>query len=128
MYFDRHDICAAYRLYATFYGGDGYHYANAITCRLSRLNYRDHSTEKLEGLSDNAREIYAKLVRRCEPKLIAMERFLKRYRKNAGRRSNVFARFLYASPYRCIWVELTPNERRAVESYAPSEYRDGYTV
>ena len=67
MHFDRFDICAAYNMYSVLWGGDGYHYPNYIQVRLSRIKYRpSHSEEYLEGLSENAREIYNALVLKRE--------------------------------------------------------------
>jgi hypothetical protein len=63
--FDRHDICAAWNLYATVWhdgqGSDAYR----IHARLARIGFKPgRSEERLCGLSPNAREIYAALVER----------------------------------------------------------------
>jgi len=64
-YFDRFDICSAYNLYATLWGGDGAKYENAIQCRLSALDFRaSRSEESPEGLSENAQDIYLALIAR----------------------------------------------------------------
>ena len=63
MYFDRFDICAAYNMYSILWGHDAY--TNGIQARLARIEYRpSHSEEYLEGLSENAREIFDRLERR----------------------------------------------------------------
>jgi len=120
MHFDRSDILAAYNLYSCFYGGDGYHYENGIRCRLSRIKYRpSQSEEYLSGLSENAKEIYAALVRKHNSTLVATERFIKRYRANEDRASDPLGRYLYSTPYARIWCEAEPREEDAIDCYRP---------
>lgn len=65
-YFDRFDICAAYNMFSILWGWDAY--THGIQCRLSRLKYKPSCSEEyLEGLSENAREIYTALVNRHFP-------------------------------------------------------------
>lgn len=59
-HFDRWDVCAAYNMYATLWGGDGCAYENRVQRRLSKLAYRASSSEeRLEGLSENANQLDA---------------------------------------------------------------------
>lgn len=76
MYFDRFDICAAYNLFSCFYGWDAY--THGIQCRLSRMRYRSPSEETLDGLTENAKEIYAALVRKHAAVNVAYDRMIKR--------------------------------------------------
>jgi hypothetical protein len=76
MHFDRFDICAAYNMYGLLWDS-GRKYSAA----LHRLKYRPaHSEEYLEGLSENAKEIYGALVRKHERIFVAWERYAKRNR------------------------------------------------
>lgn len=65
MYFDRFDICCAYNLYSQFWGHDKY--THGIQNRLSKLEFKPAPSEEfLEGLSENAFEIYVALVQKRE--------------------------------------------------------------
>lgn len=76
-YFDRFDVCAAYGVYASDYGGDAY--ANSVGCRLSRLRFKPScSEETLDGLTDNAKEIYGRIVVRQNGDYVAYERLHRR--------------------------------------------------
>ena len=78
-YFDRFDICNAYMMYALLWGSDRDHYTNHISVRLSAIKYRPaHSEECLEGMSENAKEIYGRLERKHHANHVAYERLHRR--------------------------------------------------
>ncbi len=72
-HFDRFDICSAYHMYDILWNPTEY------AARLRRLNFRpSHSEEFLEGLSENAKEIYGALVLKHERIHVAWERYARR--------------------------------------------------
>jgi len=79
LYFDRFDICAAFNLFSCDYGWDPY--THGIQTRLSRMHYRpSRSEEYLPGLKENAKAIYAHLVRKHYPEIVAYNRLTRRAR------------------------------------------------
>ncbi len=68
MTFDRFDICAAHNLYAHDYGD------YERKARLDSMRYKAAASEEfLDGLSENAREIYLRLVEATGHALIAVD-------------------------------------------------------
>ena len=72
MYFNRFDICEAYAMYDTLWGPTEY------GARLHRIRFRPGVLFSLENMSENAKEIYGKLVRENQRIYIAWERFQRR--------------------------------------------------
>ena len=67
MYFDRFDICAAYRMYAIDYHDGQWSKLYSIIGKIHNMGYKPGLWELLHGyygLSDNAKEIYQQLVKR----------------------------------------------------------------
>lgn len=80
--FDRLDICAAYNVYSQTFGWS--RFEHAIQARLSRLDYKPcDSDQRLRTLSDNAKAIYAGLVRRHQGVALAISRFERKARGRA---------------------------------------------
>lgn len=74
MYFDRHDICAAYAMYDLLWGPTPY------GSRVRRVGFRLGYDASLEKLSENSKAIYGRLVREHNRLYVAFSRFQKRNR------------------------------------------------
>jgi len=72
MYFDRFDICEAYAMYDMLWGPTEY------AARLHRIKFRASPLRSLENMSENAKEIYGRLVREHQRIYIAWERYQRR--------------------------------------------------
>jgi hypothetical protein len=71
MHFERFDICAAWNLYLQHNHGGQFSPEHKRLCRLQSVYKPSHSEEYVHGLSQNALEIYAKLVGETRPLLDA---------------------------------------------------------
>jgi hypothetical protein len=78
-YFDRYDICEAYAAYAQLWAP-----IRNIDERLHRIGFRLSPCFSLEGMSENAKEIYGGLVRRNERLLVGFKRLYRRRPELAG--------------------------------------------
>lgn len=63
-YFDRFDICEAYYLYATLYHSGQFSRAYRVFGRLEKIQFRTNGFNDEYDLSENAREIFNRLVER----------------------------------------------------------------
>lgn len=77
MFFNRWDVLSAFYMYSVLYNGG--RYAADVAARLRKLEFRPApSEEKIEGLSENAKAIFGRLVRSQEWRDVAIQRFIKR--------------------------------------------------